>query len=241
MQERFVKIVHLYPKEMNLYGDFGNILSLKKRCEDRGIGVEVVQVDIGENIQDADIYFLGGGQDAQQVDVSRELLKQKAFLTSKRDEHKVFLGICGGFQLFCNFYKAQNGEELRGLGLLDAYTLAGEKRLIGNILCEVDFLTPSSLVGFENHAGQTFLLNDTKPLAKVRRGYGNNSKEKLEGARYKNVFGTYLHGPVLPKNPHFADCLIELALKNKYSDNSKLEKLDDNFEFLTHNFLRRHK
>lgn len=239
MKERNLKIsiAHLYPKLLNLYGDMGNIITLKKRCEWRGIEVEFDQIGIGDEIKEHDLYFIGGGQDKQQQEVAAELYSNKDFLTSERDCGAVFLGICGGYQLFGHYYQPFDGEKLMGISLMDAYTVAGKKRFIGNVTVETDFLEPKTLVGFENHSGLTYLQGDTKPLGKVIVGNGNNGEDKSAGGRYKNVFGTYLHGSLLPKNPHFADYLIELALEKRYGEKIKLQPLNDEIELKTHNSL----
>ena len=227
-----LKIGHLYPKLLNIYGDGGNIITLQKRAEWRGIGVNVDEINSGTTvIGEHDIYFIGGGQDVQQIEVSGELQKHKDFLTSERDRGAVFLGICGGYQLLGHYYQPHNGEKLMGISLLDAYTVAGNKRFIGNVTVKTDLVNPNTLVGFENHSGLTYLQGETKPIGNVLVGYGNNGKDLTEGARYKNVFGTYLHGSFLPKNPHFADYLLELAL------GEKLEPLDDTIEYNAHNSL----
>lgn len=229
-----ISIAHLYPKLLNLYGDLGNIITLIKRCEWRGIEVELDEIGIGDEIKEHDLYFIGGGQDKQQEEVAVELYKHKDFLHSERDKGAVFLGICGGYQLFGHYYQPFDGEKLIGVSLMDAYTVAGKKRFIGNVTVETDFLTPSSLVGFENHSGLTYVQGDTKPLGTVVVGNGNNGEDKTAGGRYKNVFGTYLHGSLLPKNPHFADYLIELALEKRYGKKIKLSKLNDALELKTH-------
>ena len=186
-----------------------------------------------ESLEEHDIYFIGGGQDKQQIDVSKEIVKHKEFFYSEMNNDKLFLGICGGYQLLGHYYQPKDGEKLLGLGLLDAYSVTGATRFIGNVTANTEFLQPETLVGFENHIGLTYLQGDTKPLATVVVGKGNNGSDKTEGARYKNVFGTYLHGSLLPKNPHFADYLILLALKNKYGD-CTLPTLNDEFEFAAH-------
>jgi len=226
-----LKIAHLYPKLLNIYGDKGNVITLKSRYEWRGGEVLIDEINIGDEICEHDIYFMGGGQDIQQIEVSKEIQKHKDFLISERDRGAVFLGICGGYQLFGHYYKPHEGDELKGIALLDAYTVAGDKRFIGNVTVKTDIVKPNTLTGFENHSGLTFLQGDTKPIGNVIVGNGNNGKDKCEGARYKNVFGTYLHGSFLPKNTHFADYLIELAT------GKKLEPLNDNIETLTHNSL----
>lgn len=239
MEERNLKISigHLYPRLLNLYGDMGNIITLTKRCEWRGIDVEYDPIGVGDRIKEHDLYFIGGGQDRQQQEVAGELYKNKDFLISERDKNAVFLGICGGYQLFGHYYQPFEGDKLLGISLMDAYTVAGKKRFIGNVTVETNFLTPLTLVGFENHSGLTYLQGDTKSLGKLKVGNGNNGQDGMEGGRYKNVFGTYLHGSLLPKNPHFADYLIELALEKRYGEKIKLSKLDDELELMTHNSL----
>ena len=227
-----VKIAHLYPKLLNIYGDGGNILALKKRCEWRGIDVEVDEINIGDKISEHDIYFIGGGQDLQQIEVSKELQKHKDFLTQERDRMAAFLGICDGYQLMGHYYKPHNGKRLNEISLLDAYTIAGDKRFIGNVTVKTDLIENGTLVGFENHSGLTYLEGETEPIGTILVGNGNNGADKTEGARFKNVFGTYLHGSFLPKNPQFADYLLELAL------GFKPEPLDDKIENLAHNALR---
>lgn len=226
-----LRIAHLYPKLLNIYGDGGNVLTLKKRCEWRGIEVNIDEINVGDSIIEHDIYFIGGGQDSQQIEVSKELQKHKEFLTAERDRGAVFLGICGGYQLMGHYYQPHEGDKLMGISLLDAYTVAGNKRFIGNVTAKTDYVTPDTLVGFENHSGLTYLQGETKPLGTMIVGNGNNGQDKTEGARFKNVFGTYMHGSFLPKNVHFADYMIELAL------GIKLEPLDDEVEMLTHTSL----
>lgn len=240
MEEKLkLTIAHLYPKLLNIYGDFGNVLTLKRRCEYRNIDCEIVSVNVGDeiDIEKNDIYFIGGGQDKQQIEVSAELQKRKEALIQAAKNGRVFLAICGGYQLLGKYYQPHEGEKLLGIGILDAYTVAGDKRFIGNVTAEADFLEPKTLVGFENHAGLTYLEEGTVPIAKVVVGNGNNSKDGGEGGRKNNVFGTYLHGSVLPKNPHFADYLIKTALKVKYGREIELEKLDDTIEMNAHNDL----
>ena len=239
MEEKNLKIsiAHLYPKLLNLYGDLGNIITLTKRCQWRGIEVEFEQINIGDSIKNHDLYFIGGGQDKQQEEVAQELYSNRAELIAQRDDGAVFLGICGGYQLFGHYYQPHDKDKLNGISLMDAYTVAGKKRFIGNVTVETDFLNPKTLVGFENHSGLTYLQGNTKPLGKVVIGNGNNSKDGFEGGRFKNVFGTYLHGSLLPKNPHFADYLISLALEKRYGEKIELTKLDDLIEVQTHNSL----
>ena len=239
MAQLKLKLVHLYPLFLNLYGDAGNILTLKKRCEWRGIDLEIEHINIDDKIEEGtDIYFIGGGQDRQQVEVSEELQKHKSILTAEYHNDAVFLGICGGYQLMGEYYQPHDAKRLEGIGLLDAYTVAGSTRFIGNVTAEVNYLMPTNIVGFENHSGLTYLNtdnNDTKPMATIMTGKGNNGQDKTEGARSRNAFGTYLHGSFLPKNPHFADYLIKLALRKRYNDDIELASLDDSLEFNAHN------
>ena len=229
-----ISIAHLYPKLLNLYGDLGNIITLKKRCEWRGIEVDFEEINIGDKIYSHDLYFIGGGQDKQQEEVVEELYSHKSNLQSQRDDGAVFLGICGGYQLFGHYYQPHGKDKLKGLSLMDAYTAAGSKRFIGNVTVETDFLAPKTLVGFENHSGLTYLEGKSKPLGKVIVGNGNNGISGFEGGRYKNIFGTYLHGSLLPKNPHFADYLISLALEKRYGEKIELYPLDDKIELEAH-------
>ena len=225
----------LNPLFLNIYGDIGNVKVLKNRCEWRGIDLEIEQVNIDDKLESGtDIYFIGGGQDRQQVEVSLEMQKNKSFFVDEYNNDSVFLGICGGYQLMGQYYQPHDAKRLDGIGILDAYTVAGSTRFIGNVSAKMDYLTPNTLVGFENHSGLTYLNGETKPIAEVVVGNGNNGQDRTEGARSKNAFGTYLHGSFLPKNPHFADYLIKLALKKRYNDDIELELLDDTIELKAH-------
>lgn len=235
MSKLKLKLVHLYPLFLNIYGDIGNVKVLKNRCEWRGIDLEIEQVNIDDKLESGtDIYFIGGGQDRQQVEVSLEMQKNKSFFVDEYNNDSVFLGICGGYQLMGQYYQPHDAKRLDGIGILDAYTVAGSIRFIGNVSAKMDYLTPNTLVGFENHSGLTYLNGETKPIAEVVVGNGNNGQDRTEGARSKNAFGTYLHGSFLPKNPHFADYLIKLALKKRYNDDIELELLDDTIELKAH-------
>ena len=235
MSKLKLKLVHLYPLFLNIYGDIGNVKVLKNRCEWRCIDLEIEQVNIDDKLETGtDIYFIGGGQDRQQVEVSLEMQKNKSFFVDEYNNDSVFLGICGGYQLMGQYYQPHDAKRLDGIGILDAYTVAGSTRFIGNVSAKMDYLTPNTLVGFENHSGLTYLNGETKPIAEVVVGNGNNGQDRTEGARSKNAFGTYLHGSFLPKNPHFADYLIKLALKKRYNDDIELEPLDDTIELKAH-------
>ena len=231
-----LKIAHLYPDLLNIYGDFGNILALEKRAKWRDIRVKVVHVKSGTqiNADDYDLFFAGGGQDAQQILAANEFLKNANELSRAAYALKPMLAICGSYQLFGKYYTTGDGQKIRGISLLDVSTSAGKKRFIGNVTAICDFLPVRTIVGFENHSGVTYLGEKAKPLFKIKVGNGNNGVDRTEGARYKNVFGTYLHGPILPKNPHFCDYLLELALNTKYKCKIPLLPLEDSLEYYAH-------
>lgn len=227
----------LYPKQMSTYGDRGNVITIVKRCEWRGIKAKVLEIDPKTVLKkgSADFYFFGGGQDQAQNFVAEDLQKyKKSALYHDTEAGAVLLGVCGGYQLIGRFYQPYSGKEIAGISLLDVYTEAGNKRMIGNIVVEVDpKLLRTELVGFENHSGRTFLEKGTSALGRVLLGSGNNGDDRQEGAWKRNIFGCYLHGPVLPKNPRFADFLIEKALRAKYGA-IELGPLDDTLEVQTH-------
>lgn len=231
-----LNIIHLYPDLLNLYADTGNIKCLKKRCEDRNIGVNVIEYTLDDDVDlsQADLFFIGGGSDRSQQMVCKDFLKHKDYFRELIDENKVVLAVCGGYQLLGSKYIGKNGEELPGLNVLDYETISSKaKRIIGNIIIESSLdITPKTIVGFENHGGRTY--SKYTPLGKVITGHGSNDFDKVEGIVYNNYIGTYLHGPLLPKNPHLADYLILKALQNKY-DIDELEKLDDTIELSAHN------
>lgn len=224
-------VCHLYPDLLNLYGDRGNVLAFVRRCAWRGLPVQVKEVNLGEplNFADYDFLFIGGGSDREQALMAADLKTRVGALREALDNGLVVLAICGGYQLLGLYYRTPGGREIPGLGLLDFYTEAGDKRLIGNVVLEAELAgKKTKLVGFENHGGRTY-LNGLRPLGRVLFGQGNNGQDGLEGACYKNVFCSYLHGPLLPKNPVLTDHLISLALKRKGYD-SALAKLDDSIE-----------
>ncbi len=229
-----LELAYLYPKLLNIYGDTGNVLTLQYRCEIRGISLNVTTIGLAEKIDSEkfDIYFIGGGQDQQQILVSDDLQSKKVNLISAIESNAVLLAVCGGYQLLGKYYKTHDGSELKGIEALDLYTVAGNKRMIGNVLCK-ELESKNTIVGFENHSGKTYLGKPLKPLAKVLRGSGNNGEDGFEGVRYKNVFGTYLHGSLLPKNPFLADKIIELALKRKGLNVPEIQ-IENNIELLAH-------
>ena len=232
-----LKICHLYPDVLNLYGDTGNIICMKNRLKWRGIDVSVTDIPIGEmqSFADFDLFFLGGGQDFEQEVLLEDLHRGKdKSLVSAIEDGKTFLAICGGYQMLGNYYRNASGHQCDFLGAVDFYTVGSACRMIGNYAFRCTDLSGGSVVvGFENHSGRTFLGDGVQPLGKVITGYGNNGKDQTEGVRYKNVFGTYSHGPVLPKNPEFCDHILFTALERKYGA-CILPPLDDTAEMDAH-------
>ncbi len=245
-----LKICHLYPTLMDTYGDKGNIIALKKRCEWRGIKTEIDELSIGQSLKPNvyDLFFFGGGQDNVQTVVAKDLKSKASILAKDIENGSVLLSICGGYQLLQKYFKTQTGETIEGISLFDAYTEGSNDRMIQNLLIEMDGPiqeqienvypgdNPPSpyLIGFENHSGKTYLGKNTRPLGSVIAGSGNNGQDTTEGAVYKNAFGCYLHGSLLPKNPHFADFLIYKALQRRNQEIT-LGPLDDSVEWLAHN------
>lgn len=225
-----IRIAHLYPDMLNLYGDRGNIIVLKSRLNARGIDCVVDAVTMGKsfNADNYDMLFIGGGQDFEQDVLLDDLKKGKDVEISKAIHNGTpMLAICGGYQMLGKYYQTYDGNKLEYLGALDFYTKGKEERMIGNYA----FKTKEGIevAGFENHSGRTYLGSGLEPLGKIIKGYGNNGEDGTEGVRFKNTFGTYSHGPVLPKNPELADLLISKALENKNA-NIKLSPLDDTLE-----------
>lgn len=222
-----ITLLHLYARDMNIYGDHGNVLTLERRLQWHGYDVNTIQYNPGDTFpSDVDIIVGGGGQDSGQDIIMNDLLKIGPKLQHLADEGVPMLMVCGLYQLFGKFFKTQDGHVIKGIGLLDIQTYAGSERLTGNIVASSDEF--GEIIGYENHSGQTFLGGNIVPLGTVIKGAGNNGQDGTEGARYKNVIGTYCHGSLLPKNPLIADFLIEKAVMRKYGDFTPTV-IDDHF------------
>ena len=231
-----LNICHLYPDILNLYGDRGNIITMKRRLEDRGIKVNIDECSIGQplNADKYDIFFIGGGQDFEQEVLLRDLSSGKAQdIRTAVEEEKTFLAICGGYQMLGEYYKTWDGVQLDFIGAIGVHTIGAKERMIGNFLFEcLPESGGSTVVGFENHSEQV------APLGMMLSGNGNNGEDKTEGARYKNVFGTYSHGSLLPKNPVLCDFILQTALNHRYDGAEPLAPLDDTLELNAHRYMQ---
>ena len=237
-----LNICHLYPDILNLYGDRGNIITMKRRLEGRGIKVNIDECSIGQplNADKYDIFFSGGGQDFEQEVLLRDLSSGKAQdIRTAVEEEKTFLAICGGYQMLGEYYKTWDGVQLDFIGAIGVHTIGAKERMIGNYMFRT---TPESgdtvVVGFENHSGKTYLSEQVAPLGMMLSGNGNNGEDKTEGARYKNVFGTYSHGSLLPKNPVLCDFILQTALNHRYDGAEPLAPLDDTLELNAHRYMQ---
>lgn len=239
----------LYPELMSTYGDHGNIIALSRRCQWRGIEVEIKELNVGfdpKQLAICNLLFMGGAQDQQQKIVAFDLEKKKKVLIKMIENNIPGLFICGAYQFLGKYYKEADGTIVNGLNIFDLHTEnpgPNHPRLIGDMVFDADSILRTAdstktsshqplaisnyIVGFENHGGRTYLGKNAKPFGKVIKGFGNNGKDGTEGAIYKNSFGTYSHGPILPKNPEFADYLISVALEKKYGRKISLSHLDD--------------
>lgn len=225
-----IRVCHLYPDLLNLYGDQGNITAFVQRCRWRDIPVTVQEISLGDPVDflQCDFVFLGGGSDREQNLIAADLTQRRDEFDEAIENGLVVLSICGGYQLLGQYYLTREGEHIPGLGILDFYTRSGDRRLVGNVAVEVELDGQAvKVVGFENHSGQTY-LGEIQPLGRVLAGNGNNGHDGLEGARYKNVFCSYLHGPLLPKNARLTDTLLALALKRRGME--PIKPLDDRME-----------
>ncbi|MEA2683875.1 MAG: hypothetical protein QOK05_2203 [Chloroflexota bacterium] len=242
MSQPSLRLGHLYPREMSIYGDRGNIISLRDRSRRRGIALEVVEIGRDtSDVSDIDIFFMGGGQDQDQDLVAADLAGPKReAVKAAIDGGAALLAVCGGYQFLGSHYTTVDGTRLPGLGLVDLRTEAGSERAIGNVLIETSGLglDPPTLVGFENHAGRTFLGDGIRPLGRCVVGRGNNGDDGDEGVVAGTVFGTYLHGSLLPKNPHLTDHLLQMALSHR-QPGATLEALAADEEMAAHHAMAR--
>ncbi|MBY0359079.1 MAG: hypothetical protein K2W82_13840 [Candidatus Obscuribacterales bacterium] len=234
-----LRIGHLYAHYLNIYGDRGNILSLTNRCRWRGIETEVKTLGLNEDFADDyfDVFFIGGGQDKQQQVIAEDLQARKETIRQAVEKGAVILAVCGGYQLLGHYYRPEGAPDLPGISLIDAYTEAGKRRMIGNVVIKRN--DGSTLVGFENHSGRTFLGKEVEALGSIVVGNGNNGEDGKEGCAQPvgkgKVFGTYLHGSLLPKNPRLADEIISFALSRRYGQ-VDLPALADGLEQKAHEY-----
>jgi CobQ-like glutamine amidotransferase family enzyme len=226
-----VRVCYLYPRLLSVAGDRGNLFALLQRCAWRGIECAVTEADVDEvpDFTDADIVLLHGGQDREMTAAARDMAAKAGPLREAIEDDTVVLAVCAGYQLLSHYYAPVSGPAIQGIGVLDAVTEGGQKRFIGHVAVECN-LSPGlrhRLAGFENHSGRTWLGPGAQPLGRVLAGGGNNGEDGTEGARYREVYATYLHGPVLPKNPWLADHLLSRALARRYPDFGPLSPLPD--------------
>lgn len=232
-----VRICHLYPRLLSVAGDRGNLLAVLQRCAWRGIGASVTEADAGDvpDFTQTDLILVHGGQDREMTAAAQDLAAKSGPLRAAIESDAVVLAVCAGYQLLGRYYAPSDGPPIPGLGVLDAVTDAGPVRFIGHVAVQCDLEgARHQLTGFENHSGRTFLGRGVEPLGRVLAGAGNNGQDRTEGARYREVYASYLHGPVLPKNPWLADHLIARALAHRYSDFGPLAPLTDHTEALAH-------
>ncbi len=231
-----IRICHLYPDLLNLYGDRGNIIALEYRAKLRGIDVDFTTATIGEkiDINQCDIIFFGGGQDVEQNIIRNDFVAEKGPIIKQAvEDGTVFLCVCGGYQMMGKYYQDGDGQRIDGLSAINIHTIGKKQRMIGNTVYRCALFPQDPLLfGFENHSGRTFLGEGVKPLASVVAGSGNNGEDGTEGAIYKNVFCTYSHGSFLPKNPQMTDHLLAVSLKRRYGEDFSLAPADTSIEML---------
>lgn len=232
-----LKICHLYPDVMNLSGDRGNVICMEKRLAWRGIDVQTVGITIDQplNAADFDLFFLGNGQPFEQELLLADMARKRDQLRAAAEDGAVFLAICGGYQLLGNSYEHEDGKVTDGMGILNVRTKCAGKRLVGDYAFTCD-QPATTVVGFENHAGKTYLGDGVLPLGTTCEGHGNNGEDGTEGARYNNVFASYAHGSLLPKNPCLCDYILKVALERKYGT-ADLVPLDDALELTAHAYM----
>jgi CobQ-like glutamine amidotransferase family enzyme len=231
-------IAHLYPDYLNIYADRGNLAVLTERSRLRGIDISVVSVGIGEPtpVEEIDLYYVGGGQDREQAVVAPDLAARGEVLREAISAGRVLLAVCGGYQLLGRYYRDRSGRDQRGAGVFPLKTVAGERRLIGDVLieCELESGVRRTVAGFENHAGRTLLDAGAGAFGRVVAGFGNDGESGYEGCRIVNAIGTYLHGPLLPRNPWLADWLILRAAEFRTGEPATLAELPDSLERQAH-------
>ncbi len=232
-----IAIAHLYPDYLNIYADRGNLAVLTGRARRRGIDLDVRQVGLGDATPaDGDLFYIGGGQDREQALIAPDLAARAAAMSEAVAGGAVLLAVCGGYQLLGRYYRDRSGSEQPGAALFPLHTVAGDVRLIGDVLieCELDPGERWTVVGFENHAGRTILDEDAEPFGRVVAGFGNDGRSGFEGCRLGNAIGTYLHGPLLPRNPRLADWLLARAVEHRSGELPVLEPLRDELEGEAH-------
>lgn len=244
MKKININIGWLYSDLMNTYGDRGNIIAIKHRAFLRNIDVKIINISVNDSwqlLKKVDFIFMGGAQDKQQEIVNKDLFENKGKVLKELIHEGIpGLYVCGAYQFLGNYYKTADGKIIPGLKIFDVYTEnpgLSYPRLIGDIVIKSQLLKNKLIIGFENHGGRTYLSKNLKPFGDVIKGFGNNDKDKTEGLIYKNSIGTYLHGPILPKNPELTDWFIEKILQKKFQKNIKLKKADNYFEIKAKNFL----
>ena len=233
-----IRVGHLYPDYLNIYADRGNIAVLARRAAWRGHELEVEPVGMGDAVQVGahDLLYVGGGQDREQALVARDIAGKGEALREAVADGAAILAVCGGYQLLGRFYRERSGAELPGADVLPLHTVAGERRMIGDVLldCELEPGARQTMAGFENHAGRTVLEDGAEPLGRVVAGFGNDGSSGFEGCRAGRVVGTYLHGPLLPRNPWFADWLLAQAIAHRTGEAPVFEPLGDELEAEAH-------
>ncbi len=234
---RALRILHLYPDRMSIYGDIGNIICLQKRMQWHGLQTEYIANTVNEKLQGKfDLIFMGGGQDRGQIPVGNDLQTKKMLIKDHIESGVPALTVCGGYQLFGKYFLTKDSGKIEGISVFDVVTKATEVRMIGNVVCVNDEF--GTIVGFENHSGATTLGEDAQPLARVTQGSGNDGTSGFEGIIYKNAIGTYLHGPLLPKNPMLTDFLITQSIQ-KIDSNFELKKIDDDIAMQANAFAQK--
>jgi CobQ-like glutamine amidotransferase family enzyme len=233
-----IRVGHLYPDYLNIYADRGNIAVLARRAAWRDHGLEVEPISLGEAVRpgEHDLYYVGGGQDREQALIAPDMAAKGPGLAEAVAGGAAVLAVCGGYQLLGRFYRDRHGAELPGAGLLPLHTVAGNRRMIGDVLleCELEPGERRTLAGFENHAGSTHLDDGAEALGRVVAGFGNDGESRYEGCRAGRVVGTYLHGPLLPRNPWFADWILAQAAAHRTREPPRLDPLDDGLEAQAH-------